>query len=144
MFFSQTSGVSSAWTHSVHLDMFWSVQSDGHALILHSPRCTSEIAVFFPPPCSFRWHLNVCKGCCCWCSLNSATSHSFEACRHRVRGQGSEGTGYVLCIDSGLSDRARCRICGARRGWGVERWRVRPYTYTFLSAGACLGACVNV
>lgn len=49
MFFFQTSGVSFAWTHSVHLDMFWSVQSDGHALFLHSPRCTSEIAVFFPP-----------------------------------------------------------------------------------------------
>lgn len=63
-------------------------------LILHPATLTTVSS------CSFRWHPNECKGCCCWFSVNTATFHSSGACRHRAHGRGSEGVGYVMCIHS--------------------------------------------
>lgn len=52
----------------------------------------------------FRWRPSVCRECCCWFSLNSAISHSSEACRQRAHAQDLEDTGYVLCIEERCSE----------------------------------------
>lgn len=80
--------------------------------------CATSVASF-----SFRWHPNVCKGCCCWFSLNSATFHSSEVCRHRVHGRGSAGVGYVLCIDS-----STCQIVHAAKFVASAEGRAFIYT----------------
>lgn len=46
----------------------------------------------------FRWRPSECRECCCWFSLNSATFHFSEVCRHRVHAQDLGDTGYVLHI----------------------------------------------
>lgn len=94
-------------------------------------RCATSVASF-----SLRWRPSVCKGCCCWCSLNSATFLSSEVCRHRVRGRGSAGVGYV---DSSTSQIVHAAKIHAGGGWGVERWGVPSYIYMYIPRGSASG-----
>lgn len=98
--------------------------------------CATSVASF-----SFRWHPNVCKGCCCWFSLNSATFHSSEVCRHRVRGRGSAGVGYVLCIDSSTCQIVHAAKFVASAEGGASKGGACLHIYP---AGARLGVCGGV
>ena len=83
----------------------------------------------------FRWRPSVCRECCFWSSLNSATFRSSEVCRQRARAQGLGDIGYVLRIEDfslPLWDLSQCRhvwwvrvrrVVGALGRRDVERWR---------------------